>query len=667
MNALAPTRTPRPDWAATVTITLVVVAALLTAWTLPWWVMKSQAPQYGQRTLVIEIGPRTVEGDVREVDLLGHYVGIRPMGALARLERTLAPFGLAAAVAGVLVAPWLRQRWLRLLAVAPVLVMPIVLPIDLKLWMSRAVNQRDPEAALNLTVTNITPKLFGSYEVGQFKVATDLGAGFYIDLMAAALSLGLVFATPLPVPARLRRQRLIAAFTAAGLVALILPAPRARASESAGAAEAPPSLAAAIAAARDGDTVIVPHGVHRERLVIDKAVRLVGEPDAVIDGGGEGTVLRITASGAEIRGLTVRGTGTRYDSEDAAIRIDHAADVRIVDSHVEDALFGIFVVQGDRCAIEGSTVVGKDLPHVRRGDGIRLWYSSACRLLGNRVDRSRDVIIWYSSGTVVEDNLVQRSRYGLHYMYSNDNAFRRNRFEDNQVGAAIMYSRGIELTENSFSFSDGPAAFGILVKDADDVFIVGNRLVHNATGLFFDNAPQSRDGRVDVRGNLIARGDVGIALQPASRRIRFWENALVGNRIDVQVQGGGNAQGNEWSVAGRGNYWSDAVPYDADGDGISEIPFRIDSTYEALADRYPALSFYDATPGAEAIDLGARLFPVFAPRPRLADPHPLVRPPLTAWTESRDAGRSPAGLAAAGAGLLMLAGGALAAAHRVLA
>ena len=39
-------------------------------------------------------------------------------------------------------------------------------------------------------------------------------------------------------------------------------------------------------------------------------------------------------------------------------------------------------------------------------------------------------------------------------MYSNDNVFRRNRFEDNQVGAAIMYSRGIELTENSFSFSE---------------------------------------------------------------------------------------------------------------------------------------------------------------------------------------------------------------------
>jgi len=655
----------RPDPTASLTISLVVAVALIIAWTLPWWIMKSQAPQYGQRTLVIEIGPRSVEGDVREVDLLGHYVGIRPMGSLARLERTFAPVGLVVAVLGSLLAPWLRPRWLRFLAVMPVLIMPVILPIDLKLWMNRAVNHRDPEAALNLTITKIDPKLFGDYEVGQFKVSTELGAGFYIDAMAGVLSLGLVFAIPLPVPARLRRRRLIAAVTAGGLVA-ILAVPRADAAEIQVAVHED-SITKALAVARDGDEVIVPPGVHHERVVLDKAVRLVGRPGAVLDADGEGTVLRITASGAEVRGLTVRGSGMGYDAEDAGIRIDHAADVRIVDTRLEDVLFGIFVVQGDRCRIEGTTVIGKDLPHVRRGDGIRLWYSSGCVLAGNRVERSRDVIVWYSSGTTAEDNVVRTSRYGLHYMYSNDNVFRRNRFEDNQVGAAIMYSRGIELTENAFSFSSGPSAYGLLLKDADDVFIVGNRFVHNTTGLFFDGAPQSRGGRVDVRGNLIARGDVGIALQPASRGVRFWENALIGNRTQVEVVGGGSAEANEWSVGGRGNYWSDAAVYDADGDGLSELPYRLESTYEDLAARHPALAFYAGTAGADAIDTAARLFPIFAPRPRLADMHPLVRPVLTAWTESREAGSGGPGLALVGAALLALVAISLAGVRRVLA
>jgi nitrous oxidase accessory protein len=239
-------------------------------------------------------------------------------------------------------------------------------------------------------------------------------------------------------------------------------------------------------------------------------------------------------------------------------------------------------------------------------------------------------------------------------MYSNDNVFRRNRFEDNQVGAAIMYSRGIELTENAFSFSNGPAAYGLLLKDADDVFVVGNRFVHNATGLFFDGAPQARDGRVEVHGNLIARGEVGIALQPLSRRIRFWDNALVGNGTAVQVLGTGNAEGNEWAVDGRGNYWSEAVVYDRDGDGVSELPFRLESTYEVLADRFPALAFFAGTPPAEAIDVAARLFPIFAPRPKLTDPHPLAKPVLRAWARSEDDTRAGGGLAAAGSLLLAL-------------
>jgi nitrous oxidase accessory protein len=644
--ARAPER--RPDVVATVTIVAVAALALVVAWLLPWWTMKARAPQYGQRVLVVEVGPRDVIGDVREVDLLGHYVGIRPMGTLARVERALAPLGLVGAVAGLLLAPWLRRRWLRALVVLPALVLPVLVMVDLKLWMTLAVNRRAPDAPLDLTVSRIEPKLLGEYEVGQFKVRADLGPGFYSASVAALLGLGLVFAVPLR-----RRRRGAAAASALGVAAALLAGPRdAVAAERVVPAPGEGGIAAALALARDGDTLVVPAGEYREHVVVDRAVRLVGRPGAVVDGGGSGTVVRVTASGAELRGLTIRGSGDRYTTEDAAVRIERAADVHIVDVRLEDALFGVFVVQGDRCVVEGSTVIGKDLPVVRRGDGIRLWYSSGCRLAGNRVERSRDVIIWYSAHTVVEDNVVRTSRYGLHYMYSNDNVFRRNRFEDDQVGAAVMYSRGVELTDNAFSFANGPAAYGLLLKDVDDVFIVGNRFVHNATGLFFDGAPQSRGGRLDVRGNLIARNGVGIALEPRSRGIRLWENAFVGNRSQVQLVGTGTAEGNVWAVAGRGNHWSDAVVYDRDGDGVSELAYRAESTYEALADRYPALAFFESTAAAEALDLAARLFPVFAPRPKLTDPHPLVRPPLTGWTASRETAPSRLGLTLAGLGLL---------------
>jgi len=665
--AAAETRGAAGDTAATLTIVLVAVVALAAAWTLPWWVMKARAPQYGQRTLVVEVNPRDIVGDVREVDLLGHYVGIQPMGGLARVERALAPLGLLGAAAGLLVTPWLRRRWLRCLAVLPVLVIPIVVLADLKVWMLKAVNDRDPEAALTLN-SKINPRLFGAYDVGQFKIEAELSSGFYLASLSGLLGLGLVFAVPLRRPQRgiasghgVVRQaatQTVIVLLGAGVLSS-RPPPASAAELVVGVGHG--TIAETLAAAGTGDTVIVPQGAYREHVVIDKALRLIGRPGAVIDGDGEGTVLRVQAPGVEVRGLTVRGSGSTYNTEDAGIRIQDASDVRIVDTRVEDTLFGVFVAHGDRCVIDGSTIIGKDLPHVRRGDGIRLWYSSGCRLIGNRVERSRDVVIWYSADTAVEDNVVRTSRYGLHYMYSDRNVFRRNRFEDNQVGAAVMYSRGIELTENAFSFSNGPAAYGLLLKDADDVFIVGNRFIDNATGLFFDNAPQARDGRVDVRGNLVARNDVGIALQPLSRRVRFWDNAFVGNRSQVQIVGTGSADGNVWAVDGRGNYWSDAVLYDADRDGVSDLPYRLESTYEVLADRYPQLAFFDGTPAADAIDVAARLFPIFAPRPKLTDPHPLTHLPLTAWTRSDEAARDHAMGIVGGAMLGLAALGALAA------
>jgi nitrous oxidase accessory protein len=274
-------------------------------------------------------------------------------------------------------------------------------------------------------------------------------------------------------------------------------------------------------------------------------------------------------------------------------------------------------------------------------------------------------VIWYSSGTVVENNLVRTSRYGLHYMYSDHNRFRGNRFEDNQVGAAVMNSRDITLEHNAFSFSNGPSAYGLLIKDADDVFIRDNRFIGNATALFFDGAPQSRGGRVEVEANLIARNQVGVALQPRSQGIRLWNNSFVGNHDPVQMRGSGGADGNQWAVGGRGNFWSEAVVYDRDGDGVSEVPFRVESTYEVLADRYPSLAFFSGTPAADSIDLASRLFPLFAPRPKLTDPAPLVHPPLSEWL-SGESPRRP-GMALAGIGLLALAAGVIGLARRGLA
>ncbi len=369
-----------PDLAAGVTLLAVALLCLIACWKLPWWEMQARAPQYGQRTLLVQVNPRGVSGDTFEVDALGHYVGIRKMETFAPLERKLAPLGLVAALAGVLAAPFFRKRWLRALAVSPAVLMPIVFCVDLYFTMGRAANDRDPDAALNLIFTRIDTKLFGEYVVAQFRVTAVPAEGLWLAGVAALLSIGLIFAAPWPFP---RRARTLVA--AAATAVLLFPFSSRAAELRVGPQD---SVAAALAAARDGDRIVV-SGVHHEHVAVRARVSLNGLPGSALDGGGEGTVLRIEAPDVEVVGLDVRGSGDVYSREDSAIRIEHVPGVKLRDFAISDALFGIFAAQADRCQLEDLRISGKKVPADRRGDGIRLWYSSGCSRCCATTRRSR--------------------------------------------------------------------------------------------------------------------------------------------------------------------------------------------------------------------------------------------------------------------------------------
>ena len=54
-------------------------------------------------------------------------------------------------------------------------------------------------------------------------------------------------------------------------------------------------LAAAVAAARPGDELILSAGVHAGPVTVDRPRTLRGEAGAVLDGGNEGSVVNVTA------------------------------------------------------------------------------------------------------------------------------------------------------------------------------------------------------------------------------------------------------------------------------------------------------------------------------------------------------------------------------------
>jgi len=412
------------------------------------------------------------------------------------------------------------------------------------------------------------------------------------------------------------------------------------------------SLQARIDAAPPGATVTV-HGVERGPVVIRKPVRLVGEPGAVIDGGGRGTVVRITVPGVILSRLAVRRSGTDLNEEDAGIAIDARGAV-LEDLALDDVLFGLNLKRADDALIRRVTMRGYDLPPGRRGDAVRLWYSQRVVLSQVRIRRLRDVLIWFSRSSVLHALDVAASRYGVHLMYADDLRLLESTFTDNAIGAYVMYSSGVHIKGNRFLRHRGSTGVGLALKESDDVVVMGNLMAGNHVGLYVDGTPRREDGRSEFVGNVVAGNETGIVLLSNSSG-----NVIVGNRFDhnarqVRVEGGAQT-GNIWALAGRGNYWSDHAALDVDGDGVADLPYRPREWFERLEDRLPAAALFWGSVAVGAVDFATRLLPLFPPHVLLEDPSPLTAMPVA--PQHRGEGTSPA--FAAASGLLALAGAAM--------
>lgn len=398
--------------------------------------------------------------------------------------------------------------------------------------------------------------------------------------------------------------------------------------------------------AEAGSTVSLQPGVYAGGIVIDKPIALTGEHDAIIDGGGEGTIITVSAPDVTIDGLTLRASGASLDREDSAVSV-LAPRVSITNNVFEDVLFGAFLRTAPNSIVSNNAIGAKDVFIANRGDGIRLWESARSVVEGNTIRGGRDSVFWFSDEVVVRDNEVTGGRYGLHFMYSDGAVVEGNVLSGNSVGAFLMYSRDVTVKDNIMAENHGPSGYGIGFKDMDRVTADGNRFIGNRVGMYFDNTPYTHNEHEYITNNLIAYNKVGLLLQPSVKRNIFSKNAFIDNTKQVGVPGSGAFSGNDWSHEGVGNYWSDFSGYDADGNGVGDVSYRIDDLYNTLTDKHPDLQFYQDTPAAKAITLAARAFPVLKPRPILEDEYPLVERPImpTVVTGASGAGAVPLALA----------------------
>jgi nitrous oxidase accessory protein len=378
-------------------------------------------------------------------------------------------------------------------------------------------------------------------------------------------------------------------------------------------------------AAPEGAALCLSPGVYRGPIKIDRPMTLWGPRAAVIRSSGEGTTVRLGA-GARLYGVTLDGSGGRYDLLDAAVHVGgDGAEVWGIE--IDHAVYGILVERAHRAVVRGNLVHGdRKLSLGLRGDAIRLWEAYDSTVEDNDVEDGRDVVVWYSSGNVVRRNHVRHGRYGTHLMYSHDNTVEDNVYDHDVVGVFVMYSHRVTLRGNLVTDAGGAAGMGFGLKDSGDVTVVQNHVVKATTGLYFDNSPANLDETDTVEGNLFRLCDVGVVFHSSEERNLFRQNGFADNQTHVSVEGGGDAMRVTWD----GNYFDDYAGYDLDGDGLGDVPYELRSVGGQLTDRYPPLAFFHGAPALDMADAVTRLVPLYQPKPLLVDPRPAMDLPRQA-------------------------------------
>jgi nitrous oxidase accessory protein len=176
---------------------------------------------------------------------------------------------------------------------------------------------------------------------------------------------------------------------------------------------------------------------------------------------------------------------------------------------------------------------------------------------------------------------------------------------------------------------DGSAAYGLLLKDIGDLTAEDNVFLSNRIGVYAEQVPANPAREAVLTRNVIAGNEVGLALQSTASLV-VTGNRIADNLSDVRPLGRRLSDGMQWSRDGRGNSWGRYRGYDANHDGIGDVPFQLDDAMDALLRRNSSIQALLYTPAHLAIEAAARMFPVYRQPPVLIDRFPLLADPTGA-------------------------------------
>lgn len=372
-----------------------------------------------------------------------------------------------------------------------------------------------------------------------------------------------------------------------------------------------------IAQASEGDTVLVKKGIYNEvNIIIDKAITLLGENMPTIDGEDKGEIIKIVSNNVTVDGFKIINVGTSYTSDYAAVRVIKQDGFLIQNLELEKLFFGIYLEKSNNGKVLNNKIRGDAVNEYNSGNGIQIWYCKGVEVRGNTVENVRDgIYLEFSDNIIISHNLSKNNlRYGLHFMFSNNNNVINNVFETNGAGIALMFSKFMEVENNVIKKNWGTAAYGLLLKEVTDVNIKNNLFIENTVGITVEGS-----NRLEYSNNDFTSNGYALRVKGACYENHIINNNFLYNSFDISYNG--RINNNKFD----NNYWSNYTGYDLDKNGIGDVAYRPVKLFSYIVNRTPETIILMRSLFIDIIDFSEKVSPVFTPDD-LMDNNPRMKP-----------------------------------------
>jgi len=220
------------------------------------------------------------------------------------------------------------------------------------------------------------------------------------------------------------------------------------------------------------------------------------------------------------------------------------------------------IIDGNRCTLQGSgTGTGIDLSE-RNNVTVKNMDINAFAY-GLRLNSTSNNIIY-------GNNITANEEHGISHGHSSYNVIAGNNIANNGWdGIRLFWSSYTSITENNITNNVFNA---ISLYESSNNNVVGNSMTNSHYGIQLLGSRYNSISMNDITNNFY-----GIGFERSSIN-EFYHNNFIHNTKQVYVAVAGF--GNVWDdgFPSGGNYWSDYTEVDADGDGIGDTPYIIDSS-----------------------------------------------------------------------------------------